>query len=505
MVHKKEIVLTHSVDLDTGRSVSTVNNNDTDIKEISKNIHDVVAHTLSTFTSKWIGCFNEAISEGDYTRAFDTFNKNKDSLSFCRDENIIPSLRLMDVSSLSGEDRKTFLSHLLAFSSGLRNIESLKYCIKNLLHEYHDQLEPAFIANIQVEQANIAAKEKLYNKANIIYQKIISEGVDSGAMAWSYKGLSLISETHKDVISYSEKAADKFLETGNISQAANSFMYIAKIVSEDNIQQSIALIDKSIILYESTTSTNRVLLASLKKSKSSYLVRIGYMEEALSLAEEICILLRGLMGAETDLHSSLCLVEMISIKIGDKKNAEIFRDEAHNLSKTIKDPDFLFSQRIGALISNSNIIDSSILSEVINSGNKNLMSAVLLYQSTNKSLNLVETLELLDSTLNIFGTQTDNPFEDIIYFAIAEVYRKNKMIDMACKYYDKSLSFNAYYQPTIQNYIAMLFEQSLWEKAAKIIKAKIDLVGEDPNLCFIYAKSLYGYGEYILAFKYARL
>ncbi|MHB1331823.1 MAG: tetratricopeptide repeat protein [Sulfuriferula sp.] len=475
--------------------------------EIDQNICRIIAESISrslgNISSDWIKLFDEKIAEEKYQQAYKIFYENKGSLQFSTDKQILVKLRCMNVSRIDKDSRKEYLTFLIALSSHLRERgESLGY-IERLLDEFKDEIDPLLVQNLYLEKANISAINGFYSKASLIYKKVISSNdSDSGTIAWAYQGLSNISETHEDIISYAEKAADKHLEFGTRDEAVKNIIKISNIKSTAEPKVAIQLIDKCIALYGSEKLIDRELLASLKHKKAAYLWRIGKNLDALPIAEEACQLRRGLIGNEIELHASLSLAEILATDNGEKSKAEGFKSEAKILSALIKDDNFSLKHEISVLLAQSKVIDEDLMSRVIASGDSSILSAALLYQSTNSSLCLEESIELLDRSRIAVESHIENRMLDVIHFAIAEKYRNEGMIDDAYKHYKKSLECNQFYHPTAQNCAAMLFNESRWKEAEAFTKERLNLIGELPGICFAYAKSLYENRKYLLAFKY---
>ncbi|QSR42066.1 hypothetical protein HUI95_02960 [Aeromonas dhakensis] len=501
---KKDVTsVSFEIDLKNQIMIGVSDSDAENAQDIGRKIAESISRTLGDLSSDWMQLFGNSIGEEDYQKAYEIFDENRWKLQFSSNAEVLDRLRSMDVSKINRDSRKDYLIFLIGFSSHLGKRENSLNDIESLLNEYEKELDPILVQNLLLEKANIASINGLINKASLIYKQVISScDSDSGTIAWAYQGLSKIAENVQDEIRYAEKAADKHLEAGSRDEAVKNLIRVSDIESADNPKLAIQLIDRCIDLYESEKLIDRELLASLKHKKAAYLQRIGRVTEALPFAEESCVLRRGLIGNEIELHASLVLAEVIAAANGEEEKSKELKAESVILAEKIDDDNFLLRCEIGDLISRSEVIDDSLLTKIILSGDSSILSAALLYQSTNSTLSLEESLELLDKSRKEVESHNDKRMLDVIYFAIAEKYRVEGLIDEAFIYYKKSLSINQFYHPSAQNCASMLFDENRWEEAESFIRERMDLVGELPGICFAYARCLYENSNYQLAFKY---
>jgi len=503
MTDKKVTSVSFEIDLNNQRMIGASDSDTENAQDNGRKIAESILRSLGNLSSDWIQIFDKSIGDNDYQKAYAIFDENRGMLQFTTNSEVLDSLRSMDVSKINRDARKDYLTFLIGFSSHLGKRENLLDDIEILLNEYKEELDPILVQNLFLEKANMASVNGLINKASLIYKKVISSSDSNcGTIAWAYQGLSKIAENIEDKINYAEKAADKHLESGSRDEAVKNLLRVSDIKSTENPKLAIELIDKCIDLYGSEKLIDRELLASLKHKKAAYLHRIGQVTEALTFAEESCALRRGLIGNEVELHASLVLAEVLADSSGEGDKSKEFKSESVTLADKIDDDNFSLRCEIGDLISRSELINGDVLTKIILSGDSFILSAALLYQSTNNTLNLEESIELLDKSRMEVESQKDQRLLDVIYFSIAEKYRTEGLIENALDYYKKSLSINQFYHSSAQNCASMLFSQNRWKEAEGFIRERMDLVGELPGICFAYARSLYENGNYQLALKY---
>lgn len=503
MTNKDVNTVSFEIDLKNRRMIGSSDGDSSTKQDIGRKIAKSIARTLDGISDDWLKTFDEKITDEDYEGAYKVFEKNRGLLQFSKDKTVLQKLRNMDISKINRDGGKEYLTFLIAYSSHIGERANSLDDIETLLNQYEEDLDPLLVQNLLLEKANIAAINGLHNKASVLYKNVISsDDSDSGIIAWAYQGLSKIADSDEDIIDFAEKAADKHLESGAKDEAIKNILKISDIKSSNNPEEATKLIDRCIDLYGSEKLIDREFLASLKHKKSNYLHRIGQNKEALPFAEQACNLRRGLIGNEIELHASLSLAKLLADSNGEDDKAEMYKNESNSLSDIIDDENFTLRSEIVETISEGKNIDEELLYRVISSCDNSILSGVLLYQSTNISLPIEESIELLDRARIAIEKQHDKRMLETIYFSIAEKYRLEGMISEAFDYYKKSLSFNQYFHSPVQNCIAMLFNEKRWKDAEDFVKTRLDLVGELPNTCFAYAKALLENKKYSLAFKY---
>jgi tetratricopeptide (TPR) repeat protein len=475
-------------------------------EDISRKIIKSLSRKFSDISSAWIKDFEEKVSNGELTEAYDIFETNQSFFQFTKSTDILITLLKLDVTKLEKkEQRKEYLSFRVAYSAHIGKRHLTKNDLDSLLDEFLDDLDPVFIQNLFLEKANVAAQENLRNKASILYKRVIEfPDADPGTIAWAYQGLSLISDNEKDRIFFTEKAADKHLESGNRLQAITNLLTLSESLENSSPERSLEFIDRCIDLYDSEKLLDRELIGSLNYRKAHYLHRIGQPQESMKYAIQSIEMRKGLIGNERGLHANFSLASIIAEELGDHETAENYKKEAQYISSLIDDLGFDLRMRLSDAMASKGAINEELFSEIISSQDESVLSAALLYQSCTADLSTEEALESLDRARLILEKDKDGDKRllEIVYFAIAERYRKEGMIPEALASYKMSLSYNKFSSPAAQNCLAMLFDANLWVEAESLLRDRIELVGELPNICFAYGKALCENGKYALALKY---
>lgn len=503
MDNKKTNTVSFEIDLESSRVIGASDGASSMEQDIGRRVFETISNTLRGMSDDWLSVFDKEIALGDHVSAFGVFNENKGLLQFSKNRNALEKLKALDVSKLDREGRKEYLIFLVAYSDYVGDVLNSQVYIESLLKEYEGELESLLVQNFILQQANIAAISGMRNKASILYKKVIDfPDPDSATIAWAYQGMSKIADNDADIISFAQKAADKHLECGARDGAIRNFLTISSLKSNDSPRESIELIDRCIDLYGSERLMDRELLASLYFNKAQYLYRINQAEDAFPFAEQACDLRRGLLGNEIEFFASLSLAAILATFNGESDKADAYKKEGESVAALIDDPEFVLRLRLGDKILQRDFLDEDFLSEIIAFGDAGVLSAALLYQSSDDNMSIEGALENLDKARILIEKQHDKRLLDSVYFAIAEKYRCEGMISEAFANYKKSLSCNQHLNASVQNCVVMLFESERWLDAEEFIKARISLVGELPNICAAYGRALYENKKYDLAYKY---
>lgn len=503
MTNKITQKLAFEIDLKSQKTIGKLEGDSAGNNEIAIEIASNIHNALCNLSDEWLAKFLDKIRENKYEEAFDIFEENRGTLQHSRKISDLKSLKKMDFLKLDKEKRKDFLIFLIFFSAMLNErTDTLNY-IDIILDNYTDSLEPDLLLNIILEKANCLAKGGHINTARINYNKVLkSKEAEPATIAWAYQGLSIISESDLDRVNYAQCAADFHFQSGNKLEAIKNLIEISNFKGNVEPSEAIVILDRCIALYEEKGLVDRELLASLIHKKSNYLYKIQQIKEALILAERACDLRRGLIGNEIELYSSLSLAEILADLDNQIEKREKYRTESTALKQRIKDENFELREKILNAMSNSEFIDDVLLDKVLASDDKDLIISTLLYQSTNNNLTLDDTMNLLEKCRVYAEAEKGSEILDIIYFSIAEKYRVEGLFDEAYTFYKKALQINQFHQSSAQNCLVMLFQEKNWKLAQSFLEERIKIVGELPNICFIYARALFEDKQYQKALKY---
>jgi tetratricopeptide (TPR) repeat protein len=459
-------------------------------------------HSLSS--NSWIDEFIINVNNLNISNAYDLFEKNKSRLQYISEKSVLIQLRLLNVSLLDKKQKKEFLTYLIV-SAGILNQrdELLEKEIDLLFSEFKDELEIELILNLELEKANISASNKLYYQAVSRYKKLLEQKeIETSIKAWAYQGLSLIANNDEDFIFYTNLAIDTFLETGNKEVAISNIVSLADFESKTDVKKALERLDYAIKIMGDSSLLDKEYSASLKHRKAQFLYIRNNLKEALIVTEEACILRRGLFGSEVALHASLSLASIITQRLNYDDKRQIYNNELLKVSRLIKDDNFSLRQALASCVQEKIKIPKELTEKAVNNNDSYTICAIYIYEYSLVTNEDDESIGLIDNAIMLAEELKDDALLSDIYMAIADRNNNNNQFKDAFIAYKKSLDYNSLNSASYQNCISMLFKNKLYIEAEDFLKKQIEIIGELPNICFYYAKSLYENKNYSLSLQY---
>jgi len=482
-----------------------VGSTDNDIDKLSMNISNAMQRAwVEISENRWIDDFSELLNENKIVEAYSIFEKNKGLLQFVSDKTILEKLRKLNVSFLNKEQKKDFLSLIIAVAGKLnqRDIQSEKI-IDAYLKEYKNEIEIELILNLKLEKANISASNGHYNQAVARYKKLLSyENMEDSTKSWVYRGLSKISNNNDDYIRYSELAIDTFLVDGNKKEAIKDIVALSDFESKVDANKALKRLNFAIDILGTESLLDKEFTASLKHKKAQLLYDLNILDKALIEIEEACNLRRGLIANELYLHASVSLASLILSKTDDIDKKAKYDRELLQLSQSIKDENFLIRQELSNIFSKKENIPKELIEKLIEQKDDMSLCAVYMYIYTIADFYDDESIALIDKAIDLAQQINENNLLSTIYLTIADKNHKHNSIEDAFVAYKKSLEYNPFNFTAYQNGTNMLFENKRFTEVELFLERQINFIGELPNICFFYAKALFENKKYQLALKY---
>lgn len=470
--------------------------------DISVKIVNVLRNTLANMGS-WVDEVALLIKSNDHRAAYQVFINNKNTLRLVK-KNIFETLKLLDTSVLSTEERKDFILFLMLFASTEGKGGSSESIIDEYLKEFGDELQPSVKQTIILLKANAAAQNKKLNVANSYYQKAI-ESTETSIIdkAFAYRGLAMISGSQTDSNNYRYAAIDRFLEGGEKSEAVKDLAYLSEILATDSPKKSLELIDQAIELHNGGSILDKEFSAALYHKKAQYLYILNKNIAALECAEIACSLRENLVGNEHEKHASNTLAQSLCRIIKNPEKEKYYEDKVNAISPLIQTQEFTFQTKISESINKNEKLEDEFLQDVERSPFSRLKFSIYLYYATLNVYTFDEKIEWIDKAKLILNEKEFKNYEySLLHFKLAELYIKNNLIDDAVKNYELCLNFNPFYSPATQNCGAILWKEKRWEKSLDFFKHQIEKLGDSPTLLYAIGRSHFELGDYQEAFSY---
>ncbi|TKG17734.1 tetratricopeptide repeat protein [Vibrio lentus] len=447
----------------------------------------------------------DRISEGEHAGAIDALMEGAFFLPRFKDKSVLDLIGSIESGDLDKELREKHLMLGVSYASLIGAHEVTVEYIEKLEDEFKDRLEEKVLDGFALERARLALDKGQRSLAVIAYKNLSDkETTSSREVAIAYQGLALLSSNDDDKAYYSRLSADKFLEAGLKKDAIGNLLKLSTLQSKELPSIALKTLERCLALVDSEDLLDKHGKAHLLQTKAEYLHKLDRLEEALTSVEEACELESGVFGAEISLHTSLRLAAIYSDGLEREERSLYFTDSAIEVASTVKDPSFLLQQKVASRLSEHQQLSDELLKEVLDSEDSSLIGAVLLKESTNPSISITESMAFLEDALKHLEKKDTKGVIDLVYFHFGLIYQRQELKSDAEDSYLKSLNFNPYNHSSANNLVAIYMEDESWEKGEQFILKRMKLLGELPNHCFLYAKTLYKQHKYREALEYFR-
>ena len=281
---------------------------------------------------------------------------------------------------------------------------------------------------------------------------------------------------------------------------------MSKLQSKENPDLALDTIETCLTLASSDDLLDRHERANLLQEKATYLYKLSRAKEALEALEAAFELDEGVFGAEANLYTSYLVASRYSTDLGLEDKALNYAQKADALALTIDDALFTLQTKVSNYYEENDQLSKELLDEVLEFGNIRLIVTVLLKESINPLNTMTETMTLLDDALKYLEEEkyNDSEITGLVHFHFGLIYQKQGkgMQGNAEDSYLKSLDANPYNSFSAQNLAALYMKEEQWEKAEKFFSRRVKLLGELPNICFLYGKALYKQHKYQKSWEY---
>lgn len=503
---KKSVTLSFEKDLQSDKLVgSIVEGEDTAItKDINAGVAAAMRHAFGRM-GEWITDFETLIDSGDHRAAYILLEKNFGTISFS-DRKILDALLSLDVKALEEAEKKKLGIYLVAAANRENRTGDIEARLELYIGEFENVLENGLKQAILLASANASAVNSKFNVARTRYYHVLNDSHTSIVnQAYALRGLSMISSDAQEMVEYRKRGIDKFLEAGERQEAVGDLAYLARYFGKDDPSQAVDLIDRAIQLYDLNTKLSKEYAASLYHTKAAYLHSIRQNDDALQAAEKACALRENLIGNEHEAFSTYALAEAICRIVKNSEKEKYYADKLAQLTPLIKTQEFLLQEKLTTAIARGELVSDELLAEIEKSGTTNHKFGAYLIKGTHQSKTFEEKLVWLDKAVVLLNEREfTNQHYSILYYSIAEEWRKQGSVDIARKNYETSLHYNPFQYLSIQNCGAMLWGAKRWDDSVEFFKKQIDRFGDSPVLSYAYGRSLLEVSRFNEAFPYLK-
>ena len=414
---------------------------------------------------------------------------------------LLDSLMNFDTANFDPTDRQMIQELRLAVAHGLERYDIAGPIAETLLRENAARLSEGEKAALEMVVALDAMKRGRTETALHIWRKLLKPptALDAPNRAWAWRNLALALPRDSAETRHASKcSADAFLEAGDKLEAGKSLMRLADSLMLDEPALGLQVLDEIIGLMEGTGLRGRQLRAGALHARGNRLARLGQHVDALRDAREAVELLRGLIGVEEQLISSLHLAssEAEILELPDTANA--CRREAENLTNEINTPRLRLTRRIFGLLEHfDDEVARDLLHEAELAGISEIVASVRVVQAMrDNTLSATQRLSLLEDTLQQLDREgVSEAIKQPAHLALAGELLRLGQSERAEAWYQRVLANDPFNQYARDILIRSLWRRERWGDAAIILRKQIDLRGAMPGLLYAYGRSLFEGGN----------
>jgi tetratricopeptide (TPR) repeat protein len=486
-------------------SLGEIDSDTPEAVDIGRRIHESLQNMPANIAHDALEQVQDKISENAHSDAIGILRENAFFISKLTDKRVLSIIDSINSLGLDPELRKYHLLLSLAYASHINATQAAVNYIDLLENEFGDTLDEQYLNGFILERAQLALDKGQRSLAVISYNELTyKKNASSRHVAVAYQGLAFLSSSDEDRAHYTKLSADKFLESGAKKSAISNLLVLSGLQAKELPALALETLEICLKLVNSEDIYDRHGKASLLQSKAEYLHKLGRKKQALETIEEAFVLEEGVLGAENSLHTSYRLAAQYAseLGLGDKSNE--FIKSAISIASTIKDEIFILQSIVAEHYIEHEQLSKELLEEVLDFGNSSLIGTVLLKESINPANTLVESMMFLEDALKHLEKRDSKNLIDLVHFHFGFIYQKQGLKGAAETSYLKSLDANPYNYSSANNLALIYMEDESWTKAENFFSARVKLLGELPNICFLYGKALYKQHKYQEALSYFR-
>lgn len=470
-------------------------------RDLERKIHESMKGALRKDAIELTAKLEQLIAAGGHEEAGKAVLEAESGLAFHAGANgaMFEALQAIDADKLSGTDRTRVLEIRVVVGSMLGHYVDIEADITQLLME--QSLDDERRVSLQNAVGIVAAQKGQTETALSIWRKLLKqpERIHAGERGWMWRNIGKsLPVSDPEALRAARQSADAFLEAGDKVEAARSLMMASKLLEHENAKQAIEQLDTMLTFIGENGLKDKQLLAALHHAKGNRLRELRDHEAALKSAMDAVKLLRGVLGLEEQLLSSLYLAQMEAQVSGDKPLASQLDEEAKALENSSGSKHFALSRRIPQLQENySQETAEQLLAEARALGSLELVSAVRTlaaiarpdFDATARLRELEDVLRELKS-----GSAAEGATEPVL-LAISHVLADEGEYERSAIWLRKLLAINPLQLDARDQLIDLLWQDENWGDAATFLADQLKRHGEQPGLLFAYGKSLLNSGD----------
>ncbi len=319
--------------------------------------------------------------------------------------------------------------------------------------------------------------------------------LDAEGHGWAWRNISLaLSADEPEAQLAARLSAGAFLEAGKKEEAGKSLMRLANILLGQEPTEAVKALNEMIDVLDKEGLRDRFVRGAALHARADRLAKLHRHPEEFRDASEAVEMQRGLLGAETQLVSSLHLAAVEACYVGATDKADILTSEAEQLTEQLQIPHFQLAERVSKL---GEAFDPTMAEQIRReaeaSQNLEVVAAVCILRAINDpSLADTQRLGLLEETHSRLAAASGRkPMLQPVRLAIGRQLALMGEPQRAVQWFKRILASDPLDLRASGELVNCLWQTKKWNEAATFLRGQLDLVGEKPGLLFAYGRSLF--------------
>ncbi|WP_312335783.1 hypothetical protein [Anaerospora hongkongensis] len=486
--------------------------------EILQSLRRSLPGAFSEMARKAVAEISSCIDKQDFEGAINLLTVHQEQATFLlanRDDlgAIFDVLQGVNPEKLAPASRRTLYDYLIAIGGKNGNFEPLYQYADAYIKEFQEDLDEDFLRELVLTKANSAAQVNKKELAYSLFKEVLSKTNDLTA-AWAYRGMALIlDENDPEAIKFEEAAADLFLQAGNRRQYTSSMVGIARRTLKSNHNNTLAIMDKVLSVYDETNTHDADAIARLRLTKATILNQIGEDKESYKEAAKSAeIRIKdNRVGDEVAAISSIRSAQVFGSNAGVVGLEDSYRSKIEELEKRMIVPektDYELRNKLMIALENKDTISLEGLKAQVDNHHDDEVKALYYMSLATLGTNypLAQKLEYLERSKELLEKFPNTDLtRDVMNGAFALVYQGVGDAEKALFWYRKALDINPFNFYNRQNYTALLWQNGCWKEAANFFERMRKLFGDLPGILYGYGRSLYEAGNPEMALPYLKM
>jgi tetratricopeptide (TPR) repeat protein len=467
-------------------------------------LFEAIARSLSNFADELSDELTKSLAENDLNGAVAAIKSGLEQGLFGLrlSDRLLNLLLRIDVTNLSDQDKRTVRDGRLITAQQMRRFDVAGIEADHILAEDKGTFTPEQIAGLKLTGAVGALARGNRETALATIHNLLKEPshLDAEARGWAQRNIAFVlPDNDPEALLAAQYSADAFLEAGNKTEASISLMRVADILLHHEPREAVKKLNDMIGILDNEGLNARHIRGAAFHARANRFSQINQHADAFRDAVQAVELQRGLLGAESQLISSLHLASVEARTIGQTDKAGAFAAEAAKLTEDLKHPHFQLAERVVAL---ANRFDAKSAEELRRdaeaANNMEVVGCISVLQAKlDPSLTNMQRLERLEETnTRLLAARVREQALHPVTLAIAKQLVAMAEPRRAVEWYMKIIGSNPYDNAVSVELVNTLWKMKEWGEAAMFIKKQLKLRGEHPVMLFAYGRSLLESGEF---------